>query len=602
MDNIKLIPLIPGKKFRKAAAREWILQKDRVYSIGRSVKTEKVDIDIFFDKSLAGREADLFYQAGKWYAREAGRSCCSLNGKKFTSKQVLPVREYDRITIGRWLELLVVPACREIIYWKDICIIIRLTDILNYALLYCGISPVREITLYNCAAAPSRPFTIELAIEPYYRKEYIIPSLKRRLSFSLADFGIYPELFPEQAVRLLCSIRTGKSVLFQKTVRWMSFNTWLKTEDSFACTSLASFVLPEHTYVVRISEKIRACRKEQETETVGAEKSSFFCGSLYEYLKDQWHITFREEQAGTEFNAQVVRLPHHILYDWENKTGEGNCLDLSLLIASCLENLQLPPVLIILEMGKSLWHCLVGYRKADFTDTGPLIRNKAGMHRSTLFFDPNGLTSGLSFACAVEKGRELFDNYPLLFGLDIKTAREYDIRSLPFEALPRESPVVIQLAVRAKKLAETLHAEYKVCTSVHMLIALLENRGGLVNNLFRGLGLDVQKAVLQLCEGLRNIHTDKKIIKLAFSGNYQLLLSRAMSIAREKKSLFILEEHLFLALLELRGSSLDRALRDLGVDKETLRAQVSILLQNDPAGAAEIKSFYNNKEEKLFFF
>lgn len=130
-------------------------------------------------------------------------------------------------------------------------------------------------------------------------------------------------------------------------ITFLAYNQWHGIESYPQL--LASFITPNHPYIAAVVKRAADHLKR-------LSGSSAFCGYLngtkdyvyheveavYEALLDE-HISYSLIQPGYETNGQRIRFASQVL---DEKIG--NCMDLTLLLAACLEYIGLHPILVVL--------------------------------------------------------------------------------------------------------------------------------------------------------------------------------------------------------------------------------------------------------------
>lgn len=217
-------------------------------------------------------------------------------------------------------------------------------------------------------------------------------------------------------------------------VRLMAFDQW---HGSLIMPELiAAFVTPNHPLVPpicikasRYLEEFSGSRDLDSYLTWDYQRIANQVESIYNALLDE-NITYAVRSACYEETGQRIRLIDQVL-----NTKLGNCIELSLLLCSCLEAIGIRTVLIIYPehaiMGAWLEPMMsvpmVGYDAA-------LLKDCIEEQQRTLFvIESTGLTHGNNFAEAVHQGEAYFLQRmaDLDFFVDIRTARMNRIRPLP---------------------------------------------------------------------------------------------------------------------------------------------------------------------------
>ena len=148
---------------------------------------------------------------------------------------------------------------------------------------------------------------------------------------------------------------------------------------------------------------------------------------------------------------------------------------------------------------------------------------------------------------------------------------------------------------RANQFAgEESHSEL---TSAHILIALLDQKEGVIRPLLEKLGISIQSVDSAMRELLSKLPKSYGNVQRSLSQSCYQDLSQAEKIASSFKDEYTSAEHFLLALID-SSSSEGKALRDLGLDKESvmralkdIRGNVRITNQ-DPEGSYQVLEKY----------
>lgn len=165
-----------------------------------------------------------------------------------------------------------------------------------------------------------------------------------------------------------------------------------------------------------------------------AEWVSWEVEALYEMLRER-KISYAVEKWDSAVHEQVIRTPEELL-----SPGElgGPCIDLVLLLASCLEYISLHSLITVLDGPP---HAILGYWLGErlfckemlaaevrplFFNWRELEREKERLGIEIAFVECTGLTVGedWSFSKAKEEGENRYRRQPIRFCLDVKAARE----------------------------------------------------------------------------------------------------------------------------------------------------------------------------------
>jgi DNA polymerase III delta prime subunit len=239
-----------------------------------------------------------------------------------------------------------------------------------------------------------------------------------------------------EAVKTTFTIRIvidGESVLTKVLpITLMAFDQW--PGYNIIPELVASFVTPNHPCIAPIC--LEASRYLGKLSGDCAMNNYVDCDddrvrqqieSVYAALLEQ-DIVYCTAPASFELLGQRVRLADNVL-----EHSMGNCLDLSLLLCSCLEHVGLRTVIVLFETHAivGVWlNCMqscevVGYDSSDIID--------ACNDGEMLLIEPTSLTANATFEEACGKGESQMIDGQKDFKLyvDIKQARYNGVRPLP---------------------------------------------------------------------------------------------------------------------------------------------------------------------------
>ncbi|EHR61021.1 DUF4011 domain-containing protein [Saccharomonospora cyanea] len=224
------------------------------------------------------------------------------------------------------------------------------------------------------------------------------------------------------------------STWIASTPRVLAHNEWFNSPTLY--DSIAAFVQPNTSSVGRV---LRSARELLERETgsssiqgyqAGPERAALIGGAVYEALR-QHRISYVSTQASFERTGQKVRTTSAVL-----REQLGNCLDLSVTYAACLEAAGLHPLVFIVS-----GHAFAGFflDEERLPETVSLDANHMTNlveARRAIAVELTGVGPGrdsMSFADAVAAADAHFraDDHTLLGMVDIALAHRNGVKALP---------------------------------------------------------------------------------------------------------------------------------------------------------------------------
>jgi hypothetical protein len=241
----------------------------------------------------------------------------------------------------------------------------------------------------------------------------------------------------------------GKTIL-EKTFRvsLLPIDQW--QDDDMNRKWLPSFVLPRDPSIAQVVDSAQQYLVAMSDDSdaafdgyaSGPQAVKIRVAAIWWSLVNGLRISYSSPPPTYNPDAQRLRSPSALL-----KSHRGTCIELALLLAACLESIDLYPVIFLLDR-----HALVGYYRDEPAhkkvcdwiirnagpDSDPWVLDGA-FHPKLLELVRSGeivpvestaLTRRRGFQLAVDEGiRRIGDNFEYLF--DVKLARESGVTPLP---------------------------------------------------------------------------------------------------------------------------------------------------------------------------
>ncbi len=274
---------------------------------------------------------------------------------------------------------------------------IELGSEINYALIRGGFPYIQRLTLKNTGSEPLRAIAVSLCC-PYMlpievKAESLAPASELDLTAQAVarpDVEALLELTEacEATLTVTVALEGQEALRADIEVKATPYDQWMGAQ--VRPELLAEFVTPNHPLVSRVLSAAAAILKDM---TGSDAFDGYLSGSptaaraqmaaIYQALR-QVGISYVVSPPSFERTGQRVRMVPKVL-------GEklGNCLDLSLLYASCLEAAGLHPILVLLK-----GHCMAGAWLARDCSAQPVGDDAA--------FLLSGAVSGVSDIAVIE--------------------------------------------------------------------------------------------------------------------------------------------------------------------------------------------------------
>ncbi len=334
----------------------------------------------------------------------------------------------------------------------DLAIEVEAARDFNLAMVANSVPLVRRLALTNRSAEPVRDLTVEVTLEPNFSTTWSahISEITPGGTFGLEavdlvfERGTLVNQVERSDANLAVRLRnaSGEEIASQSTaVSVLAYNEW---SANTVPQILAAFVMPNHPAIERIltAARERVAKLTGNPALDGYQSRSLarvkgIAQGIYETIQ-AFNVTYSNPPASFETTGQKVRTPEQVL-----EQQMGTCLDLSVLLAACLEQVGLHPLILVLK-GHALpavW--LQEHELAEgATDDGVRLRKHADLEM-LLVFDSSAVASRplVPFSQAVRRGRAYLDEPEFRYAVDIRGARRQQFRPLPARVVGAYSTV-----------------------------------------------------------------------------------------------------------------------------------------------------------------
>ena len=313
----------------------------------------------------------------------------------------------------------------------------------NYSIMNSGIEVCNSLVLENADDKDWSQVSIEISGQYIKEGHCLLDSLKRGQSVQINTLKIEPDLQllseTTEAVKTSFDLRVRwmEEVLFEQTypITLLSYEEW--AGSSVMPEHLAAFVVPNNPLLPKIKlaaakylEKWTGNSAFDEYQTQDRNRVRAQVAAIYEALRSEG-IIYSAPPASFETKGQRIRMADKVLTE---KTG--TCLDTSLLIASCLENIGIYPIVVLLK-----GHAMVGawlipnvFPQTVGDDASYLKKEMADGNNNLVLLESTAITASqaISFEDAVKAAtKKLSDESQFLYFVDIHRCRLGNIRPMP---------------------------------------------------------------------------------------------------------------------------------------------------------------------------
>lgn len=319
---------------------------------------------------------------------------------------------------------------------------VEASDKLDYAMVHNAVPLVRRVAVSNPTADVVRDVEVSIELQPGMQQAWAghISELPAGGTFRFDDIELALDrdrlinTTERERAELVVEARANGTVHGRHTndVDLLSYNEW---SAASVPQLLAAFVMPNHPVV---GETLKLARTILQDRTGDPSLNGYQSGSAQRVLAQtaavyaalqRLDITYANPPASFETRGQKVRTPEQVL-------GQrmGTCLDLTLFVAACLEQIGLRPLLFVVDghAFPGVWLVESGIPEA-VSDDGIRFRKLA--HLDNLYvFDSSAVAKRpaipLEDANSVAH-RYLDDADTFRFGVDVAAARSQKYRPLP---------------------------------------------------------------------------------------------------------------------------------------------------------------------------
>jgi len=575
---------------------EWLLQDTEPNYIGRMVANGmRPHIDLWPDRKVSRSHALIVVKSHRAWIEDLNSKHGTLVNGIEIGKGRIELSPDSEIKVGDTI-LVLDPPCRHRVRVKDLVLEVDVAPALNYSLVHCGLPLVSKLTVRNRGNHRLSPFDLAMEIPGFAdRVRLTMPNLEPqehcRVMNPSFEFRVQAleELIESKLAHAIVTL-DGKLVL-KIDLQVLAHNEWSES-DSHRQT-LAAFVLPNHPLVRQLSIEARSklrrlSRRKFDSfhsllESKKKDAVELAVKSCYEYLRSGWDIEYRFEVPSFNPESQKIRTPDHLLSDVPGRKGAGTCVDLVLLLAACLEHLELQPLLLV-EASQNSRHALLACWRKNEDGRSVFVEDKARILRDTIVVDCVGYSRGkrvaggpptnLRFSAASRRAKASLTKDRFLFALDVKAARNNGVLPLPFSGEPTYSDAVRNLVAQCEHTARLFLNNH--CGMLHLMLALLRVENSLLQQ-----ALSAQTAsnvIIKLEKNLRRqkvVQPDLKNAKA--TEHFKQAINSARALAKRAGSHLVLEEHLVRGFLDTPSDSVDAALRSVPIDRKKLLTRVMSL-------------------------
>lgn len=407
--------------------------------VGRREVGQVAAFVLGWDPNVGRRHARLCHRGDAWFLEDLGsKNGTEVDGSALVGENGREINAGAIIRTGSTTWTLATPShwlCR----WESVLVRAAFRGWTGPVAHHCRLPPLTNLEAHNFGPLPSRAFDVLIATEGLVKPALLcIDSLHpgQRLGLATPTFHWHGKRLARQTagstVRITATVHGVELQANQQALDVVGAHDWVV--DPQCLKTLAAFVTPERAAirdlvagVVHGPAQVMCAPRDRDTRIAQA------CyETLAAHRKLRYVLPSVSETAAHRYRYQPISLLAEVL--GRPQSSAGNCLDLSLLMASCFEAAGLAPVVLLLgDTGDTPHHALAAYwvggagnrltlpanRVRCELDAGGLVAVEA-----TGITDPQGESPGpLSFESACQRATESIEGAASILGVDISLAR-----------------------------------------------------------------------------------------------------------------------------------------------------------------------------------
>lgn len=313
----------------------------------------------------------------------------------------------------------------------------------NYSMMNSGIEVCNSLVLENDDDKDLYDLSVEINGQYLKDSSCRFELLKKGQSVQVTtikiepDFTVLSEITEAVKSSFHLVVKSMGGVIFEQDypITLLSYEEW--AGSNVMPEHIAAFVVPNNPLLPKIKlsaakflEKWTGSSAFDEYQTQDRNRVRAQVAAIYEALRSEG-IIYSAPPACFEQTGQRIRLADKVLME-----KMGTCLDTSLLIASCLEEIGIYPIILILK-----GHAMVGawltpnvFPQMVCDDASYLLKETADGNNNLVLLESTAITSseGISFEDAVRSAlQKMKDDSQFLYFVDIHRCRLGNIRPLP---------------------------------------------------------------------------------------------------------------------------------------------------------------------------
>lgn len=319
------------------------------------------------------------------------------------------------------------------------------TPIINFAMQQNHVPVVRHLLVTNNTDTDWHNVRIDITAEPDFALPWgtRIEGMAKGAKLELGTIDVIlstkylSELTERVSGAIKLTVASDEGVLYEKAYKIdvLAYDEW--GGMNVLPEMLAAFVTPNHPDIAPIIKRASAILEKwtgnpsfDEYQTKNPDRAQKQMAAIYEAISER-QVVYCSVPASFETYGQRVRTIDTVL-----NQQLGNCLDVTLLYASCLEAVGLRPILVVIKGHAFVGAWLIDEAFADSIndDQSLLTKRVADGINEIAVLEATSMNAGkaVTFDEALVQGiNHLANDDKFLFFIDVKRARYGGIRPIP---------------------------------------------------------------------------------------------------------------------------------------------------------------------------
>lgn len=324
--------------------------------------------------------------------------------------------------------------------------------VINYAMQQNRISLIRKFTIRNTGEEKLNNLNISLTTDPYFADAvpYHIDTIQPGETVRVEGFklnlstGFFVQLTEKMAGTFLMEITADGETIYKNPypVDILAFDQWGGV--NVLPEMLSSFITPNHPAIIPVIQRAAVIMEKwtgnpslDEYQSRTPDRVRKQMAAIYIAIAEQ-NITYASVPPSFEAYGQRVRMADQV-----QAQKLGNCLDMSLLYAACLEAIGIHPLIIITHT-----HAFAGgwlkpetFPDSVIDDVSSITTRTADGINEICLVEATGMNTGQD--CDFDRAEEMANNrlntkQDFVLAIDVKRSRFAGINPLPLRILNGE--------------------------------------------------------------------------------------------------------------------------------------------------------------------